>query len=160
MPGIPPDGHEVYRRYISSVVLHGQASAAALGLNATDLYALNVLSLAGSLTSGALAGRTGLTTGATTRLIDRLERAGHIRRVPDPADRRRMFIEPAGPGLDVDEVMAPARRRIAEVLGSFTPDQQAALFAYFRLATDAYQEAIAELRAEDDASRMVPSPTR
>jgi DNA-binding MarR family transcriptional regulator len=48
-------------------------------------------------TAGELAAATGLTTGAITAVIDRLERAGYIRRRPDPADRRkvRLRLEPA-----------------------------------------------------------------
>jgi DNA-binding MarR family transcriptional regulator len=118
-----PDPHVVYRQYMEAVVLHGQASAEATGLHTTDLYALSALSLAGSLTSGELSERTGLTTGATTRLIDRLERGGHVRRVADPADRRRVVIEPvANPSLDVDTVVGPARRHIADILASYTPE--------------------------------------
>lgn len=64
---------EIFRRYESAVVLHAQAGAKAVGLGATDLYALNILELNGSMTPGELGTRTGLTTGPTTRLIDRLE---------------------------------------------------------------------------------------
>ncbi|MFB7597461.1 MarR family winged helix-turn-helix transcriptional regulator [Streptomyces sp. NPDC056160] len=62
----------------------------------------------GSLTSGEPATRTGLTTGATTRVIDRLERAGYARRVADPADRRRVIVEPVPEGLGrIEDVLAP-----------------------------------------------------
>src|SRR6185295_19572349 len=47
----------------------------------------------GSMTAGALANLTGLTTGAITGVVDRLERAGMARRVPDPDDRRRVKLE-------------------------------------------------------------------
>ncbi len=62
-PSVRQDPGAVYRRYLSAVVLHGQAAAEAVGLNPTDLYALNLLALSGPLTSGELAERTGLTTG-------------------------------------------------------------------------------------------------
>jgi hypothetical protein len=68
------------------------AGAAAVGLQ-PEWYALSQIALEGRLTSGQLAARTGLTTGATTRLIDRPERAGFVRRVADPADRRKVIVE-------------------------------------------------------------------
>ncbi|WP_328402254.1 MarR family transcriptional regulator [Nocardia sp. NBC_00403] len=65
-------------------MLHARAGAKALDLGATDLYALNILELTGPMTPGELGARTGLTTGPTTRLIDRLEHAGYVRRSADP----------------------------------------------------------------------------
>jgi DNA-binding MarR family transcriptional regulator len=68
-------------------------AAAALGVNLTDLHCLNVVENRGGVTAGALAAEAGLTSGAITGVVDRLERAGYARRVPDPADRRRVKIE-------------------------------------------------------------------
>ena len=67
-------------------------AAEALGVNLTDLHALNIIEGKGGLTAGALATEAGLTSGAVTGVVDRLERAGYARRVPDPADRRRVNI--------------------------------------------------------------------
>jgi DNA-binding MarR family transcriptional regulator len=68
-------------------------AAERLGVNRTDLHCLNAVENAGGLTAGELAEETGLTTGAVTGVIDRLERAGYARRVPDPEDRRRVKVE-------------------------------------------------------------------
>jgi DNA-binding MarR family transcriptional regulator len=68
-------------------------AAELLGVNRTDLHCLNAIENAGGLTAGELARETGLTTGAVTGVIDRLERAGYARRVPDPGDRRRVKLE-------------------------------------------------------------------
>lgn len=66
-----------------------------VGLHVTDLRCLNLLSQAGPLTAGELGQQTGLgTTGAVTRMVDRLERAGYVRRAVDPRDRRRVIIGP------------------------------------------------------------------
>src|SRR5689334_16569925 len=111
----PPDASRTYRRYLSAVLLHGHASAKACDLGATDLYALNVLELSGPMTPGELGARTGLTTGPTTRLIDRLEAAGYVRRAPDPGDRRKVIVEPIGKPAQLDAVMAPARQKIGEI---------------------------------------------
>ncbi|QKG22047.1 MarR family winged helix-turn-helix transcriptional regulator [Actinomadura verrucosospora] len=142
----PGPESETYRRYLSAVMLHGHAGARACGLGATDLYALNILDLAGAMTPGELSARTGLTTGPTTRLIDRLEEAGYVRRVPSPDDRRKVIVEPVGEPADLDRVLAPARRRIGEIIGGYPPEQRAVLFDYFARAADAYREAADDLR--------------
>ncbi|AYN40309.1 MarR family transcriptional regulator [Streptomyces dangxiongensis] len=141
-----PDAGQVYRRYLSAVMLHGHASARACELGATDLYALNILQLSGPMSPGELAERTGLTTGPTTRLIDRLEQAGYARRAPDPGDRRKVVVRPAGEPADLDRVMTPARQKVGEILADYTPEQLDTLFDYFTRATRAYQAATDELR--------------
>ena len=70
-----------------------QAVADTLGLNRTDLRVIDIVEREGRLTAGQVAERTGLTTGAVTTVIDRLEEAGYARRVRDTEDRRRVFVE-------------------------------------------------------------------
>lgn len=70
-----------------------QAVADTIGLNRTDLRLLDLLDQEGRLTAGQLAERSGLSAGATTTAIDRLEQAGHARRVRDTDDRRRIYVE-------------------------------------------------------------------
>jgi DNA-binding MarR family transcriptional regulator len=143
------DASTVYRRYLSAVILHGQASAEAMGLNATDMYALNCLELAGPMTSGELAERTGLTTGATTRLIDRLERGGHVRRTTDPADRRKVIIElvSTSDSKTIGRAVGPARRLVGEIIQGYGKRELDVLFDYFERAAAAYEEATRELAA-------------
>jgi DNA-binding MarR family transcriptional regulator len=64
-----------------------------LGVNRTDLHCLNAIENAAGLTAGELAAEVGLTSGAVTGVVDRLERSGFARRVPDPEDRRRVKVE-------------------------------------------------------------------
>ena len=68
-------------------------AAERLGVNRTDLHCLNIIENSGGVTAGQLAAQAGLTTGAVTGVIDRLERVGYARRVPDPGDRRRVKVE-------------------------------------------------------------------
>jgi DNA-binding MarR family transcriptional regulator len=138
-------GSDVFRRYVSAVVLHAQAGARAVGLGASDLYALNVLELGGAMTPGELASRTGLTTGPITRLIDRLEEAGYVRRTADARDRRKVIVEPVDRPADLDAALEPARRRVAELIASYPPEQRAVLFDYFARATEAFREAASEI---------------
>jgi DNA-binding MarR family transcriptional regulator len=145
-PAMRPDASEVYRRYLSAVMLHGQAGARAVDLGATDLYALNILELNGAMTPGELGARSGLTTGPTTRLIDRLEDAGYVRRVPVPGDRRKVIVELIDKPADLDEILAPARRTIGEIIGGYSAQQREVLFDYFTRAADAYYQAAEDLR--------------
>jgi len=76
-----------------TVFLH-QAIAQSVGLNATDTKCIDLI-LRGpgrSVTAGWLAGMTGLTTGAVTHILDRLEKRGFIERVRDTGDRRKVFV--------------------------------------------------------------------
>ncbi|GEL20241.1 MarR family transcriptional regulator [Pseudonocardia asaccharolytica] len=86
------DIQRVVRQVIARGVLFHQAVAAQVGLGATDLQCLAVLQETGAVTAGELATRTGLTTGGITRVVDRLDRAGFVRREPDPRDRRRVRV--------------------------------------------------------------------
>ncbi|MFI6385945.1 MarR family winged helix-turn-helix transcriptional regulator [Nonomuraea sp. NPDC050540] len=139
------DPSKIFRRYLSAGVINALATAEAAGLNATDYYALNLLDLSGPLTSGDLAVGTGLTTGATTRLIDRLEKGGLVRRVTDPADRRKVIVESVARPEGLEQVLAGTRRRLGEVFEAMTEGDRAVLFRYFTQAADAYQAATEEL---------------
>jgi len=70
-----------------------EAAAEHLGINRTDQRCLDIIERLGPLTAGRLAEESGLTTGSVTVLIDRLEAAGHVNRIPDQADRRKVLVE-------------------------------------------------------------------
>lgn len=95
--------------------LMGQAAADRIGINATDLNCLNILSFSGSLTAGDLARATGLTTASITGVVDRLEAAGFVRRERDSADRRRVV---------VTIVIEKALREVASVFAPMVADWQ------------------------------------
>lgn len=77
----------------NSILLH-QTVADRFGLHVTDLRCLQRLAEQGVATAGELAAATGLTTGAVTRMIDRLERAGYVHRAHGKEDRRQVLIRP------------------------------------------------------------------
>ncbi|WP_253195573.1 MarR family winged helix-turn-helix transcriptional regulator [Streptomyces sp. JHA26] len=157
MSAITADGsseHVIFRQYLDAVGLQGLASAEAAGLHTSEWYALSLVTFHGTLSSGELATRTGLTTGATTRLIDRLEKAGFARRTADPDDRRRVIVEPVPGALErIEDVVGPARRHVAEVLAHYTPEQRAILFDYFARAAPAFRAATEEIRANATGGR-------
>ena len=99
----------------------GQTVAIRFGLSESDIEALEVLIDTGAATAGALSDLMGLTTGAVTRVIDRLEQAGYVRRVPDPADRRRVIVEVVPEKMaGVEATHGPRRRRRAPTRSATT----------------------------------------
>lgn len=126
-----------------------QAAWQALGVNRNDARCLDVLQEREPMTAGALAEELGLTTGAITTLLDRLEQAGFARRVRDTADRRCVLVE-----------LTPlARERIGELYGPmaelgrewFEPygDQEVEMLAdFFRHGTKINAANAARIRGE------------
>ncbi len=87
------DLQKAIRKLSAQSVLFSTAVSSRLGINSSDLECLDIVNLSGAATAGQLATITGLTTGAITGVIDRLEKAGFVRRRRDPNDRRRVIIE-------------------------------------------------------------------
>jgi|SRR4051812_25030330 DNA-binding MarR family transcriptional regulator len=125
-----------------------QAVGEAIGLNRTDLRCLDIVEMEGSLTAGRLAELSGLTTGAITTVIDRLEHRGLARRVRDPRDRRRVLVE----------VAAEARQGAADYYGGqmafaqrmykrYTQEQLEFLLEFVRDGRELNERAAAELEA-------------
>jgi DNA-binding MarR family transcriptional regulator len=83
---------EAVRRTSAQGVMFGQTVADVAGISGSDLDCMDVVNLEGRVTAGRLAEVTGLTTGAITGVIDRLEKAGLVRRERDATDRRKVFI--------------------------------------------------------------------
>jgi len=140
-------GHVVFRTYLTAEIMLAHVTAKALGLTSAEFFGLNMVSLRGPVTAGELAHATGLTSGAATRMIDRLETAGFVRRVHDTGDRRRVLVEMATERLaEIDAVLEPNRRRLAEVFLSYSDEQLSLLLNYFERATPALLAAAEDLR--------------
>ena len=87
-----------------------------MGVNRTDGRCLDLLEHRGQMSAGELARASGLSTGAITAVIDRLEHAGYAQRVADPADRRRVLIEPTAKAFDRDaQRVEPAGQRLDDL---------------------------------------------
>ncbi|WP_205752874.1 MarR family winged helix-turn-helix transcriptional regulator [Cryptosporangium phraense] len=115
------------RRYFIEARLVSQAFAELHGLHATDLQALiEVMDAEGRgspLTPGLLGAALGLSSGATTAVIDRLETLGHLRRVREGADRRRVYLHYDEDGMALArEFFGPLQERILEVVQQFSAE--------------------------------------
>src|SRR5690349_14184257 len=80
------------RRGQRATELVDNAMCSLMGVNRTDGRCLDILEQRGRISAGELAAEARLTSGAVTAVIDRLERDGYARRVPDPDDRRRVLV--------------------------------------------------------------------
>lgn len=117
-----------------------------LGVTPTETQCLYVLTRYGPSTAGDIAVRVNLSTGATTRMLDRLQRAGYINRRPDPSDRRRVVIETAGDGVDqVAALYTPLNTDLAELLTGFDTAGLHELAAFARAAEELTLQHIREL---------------
>ena len=123
-----------------------QAAADQYGLNRTDMRALDLVGRAGPLAPTALARLLGFTTGGVTTVLDRLERAGYIRRRPDPADRRRLVVEVTQATAARDaEVFGGLIHQTSDLLSGYTDDQLLVIDDFLtriRQLTAAYAETL------------------
>ena len=123
-------------------------AAERLGLNRTDLHSINIIENSGGLTAGELAKEAGLTSGAVTGVIDRLERAGYARRVADPADRRRVKLEVTPKFYArADRIWGPVAKDWAARLGGrFTTRELEQALEFLRTTNELSREHIERLR--------------
>jgi DNA-binding MarR family transcriptional regulator len=129
--------------------LFSHAVAERTGVHATDIETMDLLNTLGTMTAGELSQRTGLTSGATTRLIDRLVRKGYVRRMADEADRRRVLIQPVYENLDeLERLFRPMADGIIDLMSSFTDEQLAVILEFVRGSNGHLAQVNAELRAE------------
>jgi len=145
----PPEVLARMDRLIAVSLVGQHTIAERLGINVTDLTCLGFILGAGeeALTAGRLAEVAGLTTGAVTGVVNRLESAGYARRVSDPRDRRRVRIVPEeDSAARVATAYEPTSRRLTALFESYGPDELAAISDGFTRAADALRISLAEIR--------------
>jgi len=111
-----------------------------LNVNATDLTAMQHLIVAGSLTPTGLAQRLGLSSGAVTTVIDRLENLGHAHRNPNPDDRRGTLVvpEPSSVGRAMSRII-PMVTEVNRAISDFDPSEQEIITRYLSQVVAAYR---------------------
>jgi DNA-binding MarR family transcriptional regulator len=131
-PGDEPRIVELLHQLGSQMHGIGGRFAAEEHLHQTDVQALSALALAGGrLTAGELAAAVELSSGATTRLVDRLERVGHVARHPDPDDRRRRQVAITPDAARTAAAFFGALSRTVEgVLDDYDTDEQATIRSF------------------------------
>jgi DNA-binding MarR family transcriptional regulator len=136
------------RDFSDQQILFSQALAERLGITLTDLTCLSILERTGAITAGRLAELTGLTSGAITGLLDRLEKGGWARRVRDPKDRRSVFIEimPSN-GAVFDEAVGSSRAALEALISSYTSEQLGFVQDFLHRGAAMFREETVKLRA-------------
>lgn len=129
-------GEEV-RRMSAQSVLMSKAVAGRFGLNTSDLECLDLIFLRGSASAGDLARATGLTSGAVTALIDRLEQAGYVERVADPTDRRRREVRARPDKVKpIEAVYRPMEERMFQLWSGYSRQELEVVFDFVSRSTD------------------------
>jgi len=136
------------RRHSTAVVLFHHAVAEGLGLGPTDHKCLDLLRERGPLGGSELAAITGLTSGAITGVVARLERAGFVRREQDPQDGRKQILHIALKQSPVEDLINPLRKDVATMLEDFDPHQLTAIAEFLDRGTRLIYRHAALLRAE------------
>lgn len=137
------------RHHSTAAVLFHHAVAERLGLGPTDHKCLDLLRERGKLSGSDLAAITGLTSGAITGVVARLERAGYLHRKPDPHDGRKQILSPAMERVErIHDIFAPLRNDMIAFLESFDAHQLTAIAEFLARTTDSAYHHMALHRAE------------
>lgn len=141
--------NQKFREISTETIMFHQAIADVLGLHITDHKVLDFIYRYGPMPAGRLAELTSLTTGAVTGIIDRLEKAGYVRRVNDPKDRRRTIIElTRNKKLQrkLEDIFTPLSMRMHKVLSSYSDNELAFLFNVLTKSLEQSHEELMKLR--------------
>jgi DNA-binding MarR family transcriptional regulator len=130
------------------------AAAEVLGLNATDLRCMGRLYVSGRSTAGALADACGLSRGAMTVALDRLERAGYVRRVRGETDRRRVMVEVTPRAHELTEaIWQPIGSEGTAQLARMTDDELTFLLDFLRRGRELQEKHARRIAAMAEAGR-------
>ena len=155
--------HEV-AEFQNAVDVVDEAAAARLGINRTDLRVLGALVRHGRMPVGRLARLVGLSPGAMTIAIDRLQRVGYARRLRAPDDRRSVLVEVTPKGRSrSDQIYGPIGREGVASLNCYTDADLQLLRDFLRAARDLQERHATRIAARAAASdrkareRLVPA---
>lgn len=130
------------------VIMFHQAVAERLGLNITDHKCLDFVLRENGVTAGQLSRLTGLTTGAITGVIDRLEKAGFARRQPDPHDRRKVIVLPRLERLpEIGKLFESLSRNMSRVMSRYSGREAQLIVDFMRRTVDVMRQENLKLRA-------------
>jgi len=134
------------RRSSAAGVLHGQAIAKRVGVNPSDMECLDLILMNGPSTAGEIARHTGLTSGAVTGLIDRLERLGLVERAADANDRRKVLVRVREDRIaPIASLFTPMEKSVAALLSGYSKEELTLLIDFAERAGDIALARVAEL---------------
>ncbi len=155
-----------FRQFAGLSASYFRAAAARTGMTVTDIQVLDFLAEGNPMTAGQLADLTGLTTGAITGLLNRLEKSGYVRRERDPEDGRRVIVQLASGADDMRElnaIFASVAKGWADLTADYDEGQIAFLQEFLKRSNALSQWEIMRLReaseeASADEQGMVSAP--
>jgi DNA-binding MarR family transcriptional regulator len=137
------------RRYQQATDALDQAASELFGINRTDARCIDIVLQQRRITAGELARAAGLSPGAVTTALDRLERAGYARRVRDPEDRRRVLVEPTEEIAELAGIVyGPLRRSGSVLIQRFSDRELKAITEFFEGAAEIQLERALEVREQ------------
>jgi DNA-binding MarR family transcriptional regulator len=152
--------------YLGAATQFDEGVAKRLKLSRTDLRCLDLIARLGPVTAGRLAEETGLSTGAVTFMLDRLEEAGMVTRRRDTEDRRRVWAEIVPSALErLQGLQKPVAEEMREVAQRFKTDELAAVRDFMRAAREVFERQVRGMVAgigppDDTGSRRVDGGSR
>jgi DNA-binding MarR family transcriptional regulator len=143
------------RRMTAQSVLISEAVSERFGISSSDLECLDLALLSGGATAGEFAKATGLTTGAITGVIDRLERAGYVRRERDPTDRRKVIVR-ARPAMTrrIAPLYDSLQREMTALWGAYSDAELALILDFLARSCDLAVQEIAKLQTKAPVRRQ------
>jgi DNA-binding MarR family transcriptional regulator len=123
-----------------------KATAPHIGLNKTDMQALDLVVRTGGLTAGQLAERLCVTTAAMTAVLDRLERSHLAIRVEDSEDRRRVVVRPTARARRGCGLLVSFQSDLFAILARYSESELAALEDFMDAVALGMSKRTAELR--------------
>jgi DNA-binding MarR family transcriptional regulator len=129
---------DLVREHSSAATRYAAALARRTGMGTSEVAALEHLQAAGSMTPGRLGGRLSMSPAAVTALVDRLERRGHVERMPNPEDRRSALVRETEKGLRESlGHLWPYIEEMRDVEEGFTEGERAVISRFLKAATEA-----------------------
>ena len=129
--------------YLGAAGEYDEGLAKKLKLSRTDMRCLNLVGRLGPLTAGRLAVESGLTTGAVTFILDRLEEAGMVARRRDTEDRRRVWVEIVPAAQErLQGLQQPVAEEMRQVAQRFKADELAIVRDFMRQAKEVFQRQV------------------
>jgi DNA-binding MarR family transcriptional regulator len=126
-----------------------EAARSRLGVNATDLRCLDIIQRLDGVTAGELAREAGLTTGAVTSVIDRLERAGYAKREADPSDRRKVLVRMTPAAFEaVYSIWGPETREYMDQFSRLPREHLEAFVEFMREANEIQRKHVDRIKGE------------
>lgn len=131
--------------YLGAASEFDEGLAKKLKLSRTDMRCLELIGQHGPLTAGQLALESGLTTGAVTFILDRLEEAGMVARRRDTEDRRRVWVEIVPEARErLEGLQRPVADEMRQVAQRFKADELAVVRDFMRQAKEVFQRQVSD----------------